>query len=194
LRRNPDYRWRYEQLIQDRGHKDIQEGEDGRRVHWRSPAEVLRQEFRVVVSVARGTGIPPDPRDSRPPLFEGVEIVYEVEVQPDPVKPPKILIEYDYSLPLEPQIEVARLLLMKRAREWGSVEPRRAKIQTDKFPRYLRLLDFEEAGTRDEEIGRYLFPRKSGDDLRDTIRKNLTAARRWRSDYLIIALHPLAAS
>src|SRR5262249_19371904 len=83
------YRQRYEQLVQDRGHKDIQEGKGGPRVHWRSPAEVLRQVFRVVVDVARGTNIPPDPRDGRPPLFEGAEIVYEVETQPDPVKPPK---------------------------------------------------------------------------------------------------------
>src|SRR5262249_31900961 len=178
LRRDRDYRRRYEQLVRDRGHEHIQERKDGPQVHWRSPAEVLRQEFRVVVSVARGTNIPPDPRDSRPPLFEGAEIVYEVEVQPDPVKPPKILIEYDYSLPLEPQVEVARLRLMERAKEWGSVEPR-VRIQIDKFPRYLRLLDFEAAAASDKEIGSHLFPSAEGERLRNLIRDNLEQAQRW---------------
>jgi hypothetical protein len=116
-----------------------------------------------------------------------------VEVQPDPVKPPKILIEYDYSLPLEPQIEVTRLLLMERARELGSVK-QRVKMQIDKFPRYLRLLDFQAAGASDKEIGRHLFPSAEGERLRNLIRDNLEQAQRWQRNYLPIALHPSARS
>jgi hypothetical protein len=183
--------------VQDRGHKDIQEGKDGRRIQWCSPAAVLRQEFRVVSSVARGTNIPPDPRDSRLPLFEGAEIVCVVEVQPDPVKPPKILIEFDCSLPVEPQISVARQHLIQhlieRTWELGLVK-RPIKMQVDKFPRYLRLLDFEAAGTTDKEIGKHLFPSAEGERLRNLIRDNLEQAQRWQRDYLLIALHSPATS
>ena len=53
----------------------------------------------------------------------------------------------------------------------------------------MRLLDFEESHASDKEIGKYLFPNKSDDALRDMINKSVEAAHNWRDNYLLIALH-----
>ena len=133
-----------------------------------------------------------DPRLARPPLFDGM-FIKEVRVCANLVKPPKYLFEFDTRLPLELQLENAyRALLRARARDGISV--RDVKLQIDKFPRYLRLLDFQDAAAPDKEIGDHLFPNRSGEDLRNDIRKNFAAASRWQDDYLIIALHHPDAS
>ena len=191
LRRRPDYRRRYEQLIGDRGRRKTCETQDDRTTTWRSPAEVLRQEFRIYPS-SQNSSL--DPCLDERPLFEGVEVITEVEVENDaPANlPTKVRLEFDVTLPVEPQLDTARLLLLQRAGEWSST--RRIKMQVDKFPRYLRLLDFEDAGASDKEIGEHLFPSVGGERLRNLIRDTLDAAQRWQRDYLLIAMHSSAPS
>jgi hypothetical protein len=192
LRRSDDYRRRWLQLNVSRGVKEVSEMHQGRATRWRSATEILREEFRIYAGTAAGANSTLDPRLAEPPLFEGAEIVVEVAVQSDPVKPPKVLIEFDATLPIEPQLDGARRLLHQRAKArpvWRSARP-----QIDKLARYLRLLDFDAEVAADEEIGEYLFPNFSGDQLRDAIRTNAQQARRWQSDYLILALHLPAAS
>jgi hypothetical protein len=182
LRRRPDYRIRWERLARDRGDRCC-EVVDGYRVQsWRSPLEALRDDFKICPSPLN-----PDlaPHCEHSPLFAGLETVMEVlEVGAIPL-PNKIAIEFDLDLPVDPQLASARRLLIERSR---AVAPSR-KLPLNKFPVYLRLLDFEEEGASDPEIGRHLFPNYSGDRLRDAIRKNSEAARRWRDDHLSIALH-----
>jgi hypothetical protein len=152
---------------------------------WLHPSEALRDQFGVSgASVLCNVTL--DPRLARPPQFDGSHIT-EVGKQADPVQAPKVLLEFDLSLPLEVQLDNARRWLTRRARRAGTM--RRVTFQVEKFPAYLRLLDFEELGTPDKEIGEHLFPNQSGDKLRDTIRKALTAAQRWQDDYRAIALH-----
>jgi hypothetical protein len=103
------------------------------------------------------------------------------------------LIQFDLILPVELQLANAQRLLLRKARAY-SYSVRSVKLQIDKFPRYCRLLDFEEATTPDKEIGETLFPNRTGEQLRDAIRTNLAAARRWQDNYLTIALHVPAAS
>jgi hypothetical protein len=201
LRRREDYRKRWDQLNREHGHKAIVGDERtssisqadahaalgaDKMIRWRSVREVLRQEFRICPSRQNETL---DPRETRVPLFEGAEIVYEIETEPEPLKLPQVGILYDVSLSLQPQIDATWKLLAERAREWSSSAPRNVKPPLEKFPTYLRLLDFEAIATTDIEIGSHLFPGKSGEGLRDIINKTSKAARRWQDDYLLIALH-----
>jgi hypothetical protein len=181
LRRRQDYRRRWQQLTTDHGHKQSGIGQGGRAARWRSAAEVLREQYRVHDA--------PDPRVDRPPLFEGADVVVEVQVQHTPVLPPKTLIEFDVTWPIELQLDGARRLLQQRAKATTTSRP-----QTDKLVRYLRLLDFFEEDAADREIGKYLFRSLVGEHSRDAVRTNFNQARRWQADYLILALHTPAAS
>jgi hypothetical protein len=189
LRRSDDYRRRWEQLTTTRGHREIEETEDGRRTHWRSREEVLRVEFRVCAGHSTL-----DPADGRPPLFEGAEIVYEIVVQPEATKPPLVLIQFDASLPVAPQLDGARRLLHKRAKELRLPPPRNVRPRVGKFRTYLQLLDFHALVASDKEIGQHLYPGTKGERLRNLIRDDFAAARRWQDDYLFIALHAPANS
>jgi hypothetical protein len=197
LRRREDYRRRWERLNRDRGHKEIceTEDEDGpvRKVHWQSPLEALRREFRICASRVNSTL---DPCNGQPPVFEGAEVVYEIEEQHDELVLPRVGIEYDVSLPLRPQIDAARALLAQKAKEWSPLpQSKEVKPQTAILLRDLRLLDFAaESGVSDNEIGRYLFSNKSGDALRDNINKATKSALGWQDKYLRIALRSPAAS
>jgi hypothetical protein len=206
LRRRDDYRRRWQHLNREQGHRAIL-GNDatvrsvsrseadvalgaGETYEWRSPREVLREEFKVYPSLRNETL---DPRESGAPLFEGVEVVYEVNIQPEPIVLPKVGIEFDVSLPIEAQLNAARKHLTQKAKEWPS-SSQRVKPSRKKFPLYLRLLDFKAAVTKDREIGAHLFIGEEGEPLRHSIRDTLKAARRWQNDYLRIALHSPAAS
>jgi hypothetical protein len=196
LRRGEKYRRRWAQLNRDRGYKEIcetetkDEREVHRKVHWQLPMEALRREFRICPSRVNSTL---DPCNGQPPVFEGAEVVYEIEIQSDLLRLPKIGIEYDVSLPLGPQIDATWALLAQKAEGWSppskGVRPQTASLQRD-----LRLLDFAEIGAPDNEIGHHLFPNKSGEALRDIINKAAKAARRWQDNYLRIALHSPTAS
>ena len=180
LRRRRDYRRRYEQLIGGHGHRETCEIEDGRATHWRSPVEVLRHEYGIYPSSQNSTL---DPCLDERPLFEGLEVITEVEVEGDaPVNLPKVLLEFDVALPVEPQLAAAKRLLLQRTKKLP-----RPQLQIAKFPTYLRLLDFDELGATQKEIGQTLFPYVSGERLRTLIRDTLTAARNRQNDYLIIA-------
>jgi hypothetical protein len=162
LRRDEGYRRRWEQLIADRGSREICETEEGRQTHWRSPTEALRAEFRVCTGMTPGINNTLDPADSRAPLFEGAEIVYEIEqLQREPIRPPKVVIEFDATLVIEPQLDGARRLLDERARELSS-SPRKVRPPLGKFQTYLRLIDFQNEGATDREIGEHLFPHLKG--------------------------------
>jgi hypothetical protein len=161
--------------------------------HWSAPWAPLEEEFRVESSAVTGNGTL-DPRSPRPPLFAG-ESITEIARQSD-VRPPNhplVNLEFDLRLPVGVQLEKARRLLLRRQTRHFPKARREVKLQVSKFPLYLRLLDFEELLTPDKDIGNYLFSNLSGEQLRDAIRKTLTAAHRWQADYLVIALHGPAA-
>jgi hypothetical protein len=99
-------------------------------------------------------------------------------------KLPQIAFVFDVQSPPDPQFAYARQKFIKGAREWSL--PRRPTRHIKKYLTYLRLLDFKEHRIPNKEIGSYLFPRKSGEDLRDTISKNRAAALRCQKDYLSI--------
>jgi hypothetical protein len=206
LRRRSDYRVRWERLVKpflneqrqefdqeaiDRHHEAtvISARRECRAYSWRAPYEALRDEFRVSTDSAH-CNVTLDPRLERPPLFDGT-FIKEVQQHPDVVKLPKVLLEFDVQLSLELQLENARKVLARRAKPYAR---RAVKLPIAKFPRYLRLLDFQDANVKDKEIGDHLFPNHSGEQLRDTIRKNFGAAFSWQDDYLIVALHRPASS
>jgi hypothetical protein len=214
LRRRDDYRRCYEQLQRDGGYRRIVDAhinrenanaaihisrEDanaamsaGKTVEWRSIREALREVFKVYPSRKNETL---DPRENGAPLFEGVEIVHEIEVQPNPIMLPEVGILFDVSLPIEPQLDGARKLLADKAKKWLPSPQKRVQPPIKKFPLYLRLLDFEAALTPDKKIGAALFPEaKAAETLRDSIRDTLNAAQRWQRDYLLVALHSRAIS
>ena len=66
----------------------------------------------------------------------------------------------------------------------GPVKPRFEKLSL-----YLRLLDFHEERISEEEIDGALYPNLSGEQLRDTKRKNFDAALNCQVNYLRLALH-----
>jgi hypothetical protein len=74
-------------------------------------------------------------------------------------------------------------------------------MQVEKFPLYLRVLDFKDAGTPEKEICKCLFPKflkglheQGGHDdtirMHEKISQTLDAAHRWQRDYLTIAHRP----
>jgi hypothetical protein len=149
-------------------------------LHWAPPWEALRAEFRVFGAASYNSTL--DPRLAQPPAFDGLSTTV-VHVHARAVGLPKVLIEFDTTLPIEPQLEGARRELRQVAGRHPAV-----RMHIEKFPRYLRLLDFGEDRTPDKEIGRYLFAGVTGTSLDDALRKNLEAAHRWQSNYLRIAL------
>ncbi len=104
------------------------------------------------------------------------------EDRPWPGYPRSIGLSFDFTLPLEAQIEQAKETLM-RCREtikeaglpW---EEYKAKVRVDRsrFGLYLRLLDAERAGASLGEMGRRLF--KSHSDQRKSAKNALQRARR----------------
>ena len=204
LRRRQDYRERWNHLIRPfldgRGNLDLSavrrhnrdaltHAATGKpRCRWAPPWDALRDEFRVYSTNASNVGTL-DPRLELPPAFDGLGTTEVLVHSSAPVKPPQVLIEFDVTLPIEPQLESARRELLRQAEKQPSLPP----MQIDKFPRYLRLLDFKEARTPNREIGRCLFPGSApGESLRTSIRQNLKAARHWQTNYLSIALHSMA--
>jgi hypothetical protein len=184
LRRRPDYRKRWTQL-QSSGLAES----DGRVELWRSAEQVLREEFKVRSTFANETL---DPHSNVPPAFDRMAAV-EIIVRSRPTQLPKVGIEFDVTLPIRAQLVAARQLLQRRADRyrttndvpaWPSKRPR-----VEKLTPYLRLLDFEEAGASDQEIGAALNPNKSGESLRDVIRKQLDAAHKCQEQYLLLAWH-----
>ena len=98
-----------------------------------------------------------------------------------------MLIEFDVTLPFDRQLEGAHYALRLEA-ERREVRHSSVRLRVDKFPQYLRLLDFQEAGASDDVIGEHLFPGASGEKLRDRIRTNFDLARQWQDKHWHIAL------
>jgi hypothetical protein len=202
LRRRSDYRDRWDKLVRpfldDCGgfeekavyrHLEatkLRAMQEGRSFRVLPPWEALHEEFRVYNGVFNGTL---DPRLDRPPSFDGISVA-EVQRHTGDVKLPEVLVAFDVSLPIDVQLDAARRVLLLRSKQ----PRRRIKLRIDKFPLYLRLLDFQQAAAPDKEIGAHLFPNQSGEKLRDAIRKTFDASCRWQDDYLVIALHPPDAS
>lgn len=190
LRRREDYRSRWIALVQpfldsSNGFNHVAVRRHNaatlkRGVRWVAPWDALRDEFKVsgnpTVDATRHN-ITLDPRRDLPPWFDGLGVT---TVHRWPTQPGKIQFEIDTTLPVEPQLEQVRQLLYRHRKRRG--------MQCDKFPRYLRLLDFDAAHTPDKEIGNHLFPGVSGEKLHDAIRKSSEAAHRHQTDYLLIAL------
>jgi hypothetical protein len=207
LRRDSDYRRAWKKLVwpflnghggfdeatveRDREETRIRASQERCGYQWQAPWRALHAEFGVSGD-SDLCNVTLDPRLVLPPLFDGTYIK-EVTRHNDWVKPPKVLLEFDVQRPLDLQLENARKVLTRR-RDWLLGKPGGRKLQIDKFPIYLRLLDFHDTHTPDKEIGAHLFRNYSGEALRDRIRTTFKAARRWQADYLIVALHSPNAS
>jgi Proteobacterial transcriptional regulator-like domain len=200
LRRRQDYRERWNELIHPfldgSGNLDrsavrrhnldaLTHAATGKpRCHWAPPWDALRDEFRVY-STNDANVSTLDPRLRQPPAFAGRSptVVY---VHASAVEWPQVLLSFDVTLPIGPQLEGARQVLLCHQAE----RQHPSRMQIDTFPRYLRLLDFKEARAPNREIGDYLFSDSvQGEPLRKLIRQNLKAAQRWQNNYLGIALH-----
>jgi len=113
LRRREDYRRRWLQLTASHGRKEIHDTEQGSETRWLSPTEALRVEFRVCAWAANNTL---DPTNGRAPLFEG-SIVREVLAAGwRSSGSSQVMIEFDATLPLEPQLEYARQFVRKESK------------------------------------------------------------------------------
>jgi hypothetical protein len=195
-----------EKLIKQHHNEIFREAMQQRRsVKWQEPGNALRAEFRLLAHSNL------DPRRQDPPRFEGSTVVFIEEdllsrpplslvqlrelveqIPEPPVKRTEYLLRVDLTLPIDVQWVQARSVLLElQKKRFGDIN---VKPRVEKFPLYLRLLDFEGRGATDAEIGRYLFPHRSDTALRDQIRKNLEAAQRWQQNYLAIALHVPAPS
>jgi hypothetical protein len=152
------------------------------------PRMCLHDKFRVNASPMNGLL---DPHLDAPPLFDGAGLIVEIIKQSDLVKLPKVLIQFDLTLPIEPQLEGARQLLLYKAKikNFPALPPVRPQI--DKLSSYLRLLDFHAEGVSDKEIGSALYPHLLGDRerLHDAIRKDDKTARHHQDNYLLLVLH-----
>jgi hypothetical protein len=195
LRRREDYRKRWQQLIGrflnehgeldgvaiDREREAIETNalKNGQPFEWKMPQVALGDEFGITFSSIGNIAL--NPRVSDPPPFKGVDMVVMVD-RVDRVRPPKVLIEFDEALPIGPQISMARRELDRRAKR---VKPIRSQVE--KFPRYLRMLDFQDIGALDAVIGRHLFPDQGGEKLRNSLRDTFEAAHRWSDEYRRIA-------
>jgi hypothetical protein len=194
LRRRADYRARWQELVQpfikDDGRWDFEAEDRGREDNpffFRSPLVSLGFQFRISPSFGN---FYLDPRSGCPPIFD--RRVFElIGPHSSMIKLPQKAFVFDVRSPLDPQLAYARQKLMEAARQWSFSNdqklPRKPYRHIQKYPTYLRLLDFKEGRSPDKEIGSYLFPRKSGEELRDIISKNRKAAGRCQGDYLSIA-------
>jgi hypothetical protein len=195
LRRRRNYRQRWDRLVgrflNERGELDHDKIERERAAaeinairnkvsfEWTMPIAALGDEFGLDYSPISGNGLL-DPRVSRPPIFKINRVVMIHRI--DRVRPPKVLIEFDVELPIQPQMLAAQQELDRRAKR---VEP--IRMQVEKFPRYLQYLDFHDTGALDAIIGRHLFPGQNGEKLRNSLRNTFEAALRWSDDYRRIA-------
>jgi hypothetical protein len=157
------------------------------------PWDALRDDFKVygypVYRTLHNRTL--DPRIVRPPWFvgRGVTTVGTYGcVMPDFMR----LVVIDLRLPLEPQWEDAKVALRLAAAGDGVTQASAVRPQDDKFPTYLRLLDFRESGSPNREIHEHLFPKlrdKSDEVLHVSINQSLKQAHRWQHNYWRLALH-----
>jgi hypothetical protein len=195
LRRREDYRKRWQHLVgrflNEHGELNVDEIKHEREAaqansirnrapfEWKMPTAALGDEFGLDHSPISGNGLL-DPRVSRPPFFKINQVVMVDRVTM--VRPPKVLIEFDEELPIAPQMLAAQQELDRRAKR---MKPMR--LQVEKFPRYLRMLDFQDTGALDAVIGPHLFPGQNGEKLRNSLSDTFNAAVRWSEDYRKIA-------
>lgn len=112
---------------------------------------------------------------------------------------PEISLTFDFSMPLSPQLEMARTRLERLQEQWKAwlaeaagvdrvrIEPRR-RFQPDTFLRLIRLLDAKTQGASIGEMGRTLFPEVS--DTRRSAKQALRRAEELsREGYRDLLLH-----
>jgi hypothetical protein len=194
LRRLAKYRAQWQELVQpfikedDRWDFEAADRErQAKGIFYVCPLVSFGGEFRTTPSFGNFFL---DPRSSRPPVLDhhAVELIFRGSSM---IKLPQMAFVFDVRSPLDPQLKYARQKLMDGAQKWSQSNdqepPRKPNRTIQKYPTYLRLLDFKEISAVDKEIGKYLFPHKSGEELRDMISKNWKAARLCQKNYLSIA-------
>lgn len=111
------------------------------------------------------------------------ELVFEVHsmlfyLSHDKLKRHERAVKIDLTLPLDPQLQQAKKILMfeKKSLDIGDV-----RQQERLFPEYLRLLDAEKAGATQDEMSKVIYPhiKNNHPDFsgRDRVKKALRAAR-----------------
>jgi hypothetical protein len=128
LRRRSDYRDRWNQLVRpflddpeaiERHYLEVTRKamQQGLPVSLDPPSaligNLLRDEFKVFGCIFFNRFV--DPRLAEPPRFEGLNSTKVVKLQPEFVQWPKMLIEFDVTLPIEPQLKRAGDVLRRRA-------------------------------------------------------------------------------
>jgi hypothetical protein len=166
---------------------------------WSAPLETIARKYGLISSALANGAL--DPRLGCAPIFAMDVAVETIEgwgsislmrtIRFDPQS--EFSVRLDPKLPIEPQLAAVRRLLTSRAAKARHSPARKIKPPLEKFPTYLRLLDFEDENASNSEIGKYLFKDCSSRRLHDGIRKGLEAARDWQSRYLLIAGHAVQA-
>ena len=167
-------------------------GEKPPSFQWRHPAQRMGERFKVI-----GGGLNPlaDPRLPHPPIFQHQQVIEVLQQADGTAASGKGLVEVNWNEPIESQIANIRRLWQVKQRTRSASNRRPVKPQFQSFCSYLRLLDFLDEPASKAEIGRYLFPNVApGEPLRSAIRTSTAAARKWQTNYLLIALHHPAAS
>jgi hypothetical protein len=217
LRRHDKYRERWQELVQPFMRDDDRwdfEAEDRERqaksILYVSPLGSIRGEFSITPSFGNFFL---DPRSGRAPVFDHCAVEF-FGLNPTMFKLPQMSFVFDVRSPLDPQLENARqkltdgaskysqsneheLARVGRLTAFAAVSPRPLGLpppahklhkHIEKYPTYLRLLDFKEIRASNKEIGEYLFRNKFDDELRGMISKSWKAARICQRNYLSIAI------
>ncbi len=189
LRRNPEYRKDWNSLQeriasavdssaeQDQG-QSVPDVNMGLAAKWdlyaladpNIPAHEMRNRphFRYTADVSIMTGDTPQAQDR-----DGVLWVHW---------PYSLALRFNVLIPVEPQLEVARKILLhwrRKVRADSRVRRMQGKPQPAKFPLYVRLLDARLAGLSELKIGLALF--KTSFDPRTKAHDAVKAARRMAS-------------
>ncbi|HEY0511488.1 MAG TPA: DUF6499 domain-containing protein [Thermoanaerobaculia bacterium] len=196
LRRNPAYRLAWDRFL-------VAVESDRRAVLASQPDKGLYDAMDLAYKAASeefGLIKPVDPDHSAMKTAEELELAWwnvggvgilqdwnqpRDSSRPWPGYPRSIALSFDFTLPLEAQIEHAKGVLLRcrntlqtKGFPWEDDKPK-VRVNRQRFLLYLRLLDAERAGTSLGEMGRRLF-KNHGDNRKSA--KNALQQARWMSE------------
>jgi Family of unknown function (DUF6499)/Uncharacterized conserved protein (DUF2285) len=186
LRRNPEYRKRWENMAS----KFIDN--EGYALDGSLPViKEFAERFGLVAPL-----IPSNPASKEPPWFKASMVR---ELRPPSValklKPTELGYVFDLTMPLEGQFARALWQAKSVQKGWvdrGRVQFRNTRTRADKYITYLRIIDAEDSGCSPREIRDKLFANMDNEHptfhRKEAFRDHRTAAMRLRdSDYRLLA-------
>ena len=172
-----------------------------------NPIEALARNFGI------GSLGGVDPRHSGPQYFDGRSISvhswlsekkmsewaqtpewaqlpkWARRVEPMPLEEYECSVTINVAFPLKAQFRLAEKILQGLVQQVPLERLiRSSKPQTNKFVRYLRVLDFETMAEVDGVIGEHLFPHIDFEQRRVQLRDSRTAAKDWQRGYMRLVM------